>query len=413
VNPAQLHQEADRCVKCGLCLPHCPTYRLTLDEAESPRGRIALIQALADGALEAGPRLRQHLDACLECQACETVCPSEVRYAPLMDAARAITRRTLPTWERWAWHIALAGLSHRPLLRGVAAGLRQLQEVPRLRRRLFAMLGQRGMRLLELLPEFFPAPSGAGRYPSVGSALGEVALFSGCVSAIADTQAIDAAVRVLQHLGYRVAIPGAQVCCGAMHLHNGFPEMAARLAARNARVFADPAWSAVVTIASGCANTLRDGARLASPGDSAAALALGRRVRDVSEFLDASPWPESARLRPLAARIRVHDPCTLRHGLKRQGAVYRLLGRVPGLSVEPLADNAFCCGAAGTYLLTQPELAKRLLARKLEALRAAQPDLLVTSNTGCALHLRAGVRAAGLGVEVLHPVQLIARQLLT
>jgi len=238
----------------------------------------------------------------------------------------------------------------------------------------------------------------------------KVQLFLGCVTSIADAGAINATIRLLPRLGYEVEVPPDQTCCGAMHLHNGLAEQAAGRAADNLRAFEDPSAAPILSVASGCANTLRAAGEI-SAAESESGAAFGSRVRDVSDFLSELDWPSSLRLLPLDETILVHDPCSLRNGLRRSSSVYRLVSRIPGARIEPLDGNDRCCGAAGTYLLTHPEMSKHLLARKLDALRKQDAKILLTSNTGCALHLKAGIRAAGLGVEVLHPVELVERHL--
>lgn len=407
--------EADRCVKCGLCLPHCPTYRETHNESESPRGRIALAQGWIEGHLTNTPSLQRHFALCLECLACEPVCPSGVAFGELMDEVRAESRRSWPAYRRWWQGSLLRFLSEPAWLRSGATGIRSLQRYPRL------WSGFQGLasalvpplnRLFQLMPDFPPALERSLRYPpSVSPERGEVAIFPGCVTSVCDTEVIRAAIRVLNRLGFQVRIPEVALCCGAMHQHNGEPERAMALAQRNLEVFADPRLEAVLSIASGCGSQLARYDRLPGIGASAQAKGFVERHRDINGFLQSLAWPEDLRLRPLPLSVAVHDPCSLRNSLGQSAAVYRLLARIPEIRLSALEDNAFCCGAAGTYVLQQPEMSDRLLARKIAALRAASPDVLVTSNTGCALQLQAGIKAAGLTIPVLHAVQLIARQL--
>jgi glycolate oxidase iron-sulfur subunit len=221
---------------------------------------------------------------------------------------------------------------------------------------------------------------------------GSVALFRGCVARALEPDVETAARAVFARLGVAVTVPGEQVCCGAMHRHNGFPEQADALLARNLAVFGD---ARVVGGASACVAELRP------------ALAAAELCRALLE----TPWPDTVALRPLAGVVAVHEPCSHRNQLRDTAAVYTLLERIPGLVVRPLADNQTCCGAAGTYLLDQPQTALRLAADKVKALAALRPRWLVTTNTGCAAHLASAVADAGLDVEVLHPVVLLARAL--
>jgi glycolate oxidase iron-sulfur subunit len=236
-----------------------------------------------------------------------------------------------------------------------------------------------------------------------------VNLFSGCLAQQIEPQVSMAAIRVLRRLGYRVLVPGDQVCCGAMHLHNGDRDLARRLAERNLRAFAGGGDDApLLTSASGCGAHLQEYSRLLGSGEGSA---LAARVSDIAQFLASGGWPAEIQLLPLPTRVAVHDPCSLANAMGQADGVYRLLGRIPGLRLEPLAGNPACCGAAGTYLIQQPAISAALGADKSEALRQAAPDMVVTSNPGCALQLRAGLRDAGLELEVLHPIELVARQL--
>src|SRR3569832_1729754 len=356
---------------CGMCLPHCPTYHLTRDEAESPRGRISLIQGMSSGRLSYSPALAAHLDHCLACRACESVCPSGVRYGEIIAGGRALVAEQRPALSRWQRRFARWGgaliTDRRRLYRfGRALRLAQRGGLQTLARR----VGLRGplARLEALLPplpritpwrDFYPA-----RGKARGKARGEVALFIGCVSDLAERAVLETAVQLLNRFGYGVHVPPAQTCCGA---------------------------------------TLADYAH----SDHA----LGAPVRDISDFMNSITWPASAQFAPLPKKVAVHDPCTLTHVLRQHQAPYKLLARIPEAELVPLPDNRRCCGAAGSYMLTEPTMADALRAEKIAALSALQPDILVTSNIGCALHLRAGIAAAKLDIEVMHPITLLARQL--
>ena len=405
-------KDTDRCVMCGLCLPHCPTYGLSRDEGDSPRGRIALMQGLASGALPVGERLLGHLDRCLECRACEAMCPSEVPFGRLMDAARARVEPARPrTWRtRRARALATALLRHPHRLRALAALLRLYQRsgLQWLARR-SGLLAALGLARLEGRLPRLQRPLAAGLHAPPGPARGRVALFTGCVEAVAGADAQHDALRLLNRLDYRVDIPRAQGCCGALSQHNGDPATAADLARANLAAFADAGLAAVLSTASGCSAQLADYGRLYGDRD-ARALAFARRARDITGFLAEQDWPPDL-LQPLPQTIAVHDPCTLRHGLRQHRPVYRLLERIPGLETISLNPAGTCCGAGGANLLTQPVQAAALRQPQIERLRELGVGTLVSSNIGCALHLAEGIREAGLEVEVLHPVSLLARQL--
>lgn len=388
---------ADRCVKCGLCLPHCPTYAVGQVEGESPRGRIALLQGVASGRLEPGPALLRHLDRCLGCRACESACPAKVPYGDLLDAGRAMLAERGVRPPRTT--IALRALLTRPRVLRAATGIAQLPGMAALARRAGGLAG----RAAELLPVDARPPSalredGAAR--SAQPVRGEALLFSGCVSGALDGRTLGDVRHALTAAGWRVRVPRAQGCCGAMHLHGGDPERAAELAHANVAAF--PGDGPVVACASGCSATLLEYARLAGgPGAQLAA-----RVREPAELLAESglapgpgPWRE----------VVLHIPCTQRNVTGTATATRRMLASVPGLRVRELP--AGCCGAAGEHLLREPALADMLLAPLLATLAADPPGALLTANIGCALHFAAGLRRARLDLPVLHPVSAFAAAL--
>jgi len=385
---------AERCVKCGLCLPHCPTYVLAGVEGESPRGRIALMQGLATGRLEAGPALARHLESCLGCRACEPVCPAGVPYGELIDAGRALLRERgvqpppaarLPGW-----------LLLRPRLLRATMRIARLPGVHALARR----LGGLPARAMDLLPAGTRAPRSATSLPRGDGARGDVFLFAGCAGAAMDGRSLDDTRLVLQAAGWRVQMPTRQGCCGAIDLHAGRPDDARRLAARNLAAF--PGDAPVVACASGCAATLLEYARLA--GDPGARFAT--RVRDPAELLADVPLALGpGRYR----RVVMHVPCTQRNVTRTATATRRLLARIPGLEIRELP--AGCCGAAGEHFLSHPETADALLAPLLRWLAEDPPDAVVTSNYGCAIHFAAGLRRAGVQVPVLHAASVVASAL--
>lgn len=403
---------ADLCVKCGLCLPHCPTYGMSADEGESPRGRIALMQALADGALPAAGRLEFHLDRCLGCRACERVCPSKVEYGRLIEAGRTLAAAQHPRpRRRWLSRMIAGGAFVRaaPALR-----LYQRSGLQRLLRR-SGLLKKTGLqRMDDLLPPL-SAPLRLRPYHAPAAPRrGEVALFAGCMGAALEQDALRAAIGLLNGLGYGVHVPAAQACCGALHRHAGDAAGATELARRNIAAFNALPIEAITYLASGCGAALTEYPRwLENDGN---APTFGATPIDLCSLLARIEWPSDLIPRPLRARALVHEPCSLRNVLRAGEAPYRLLRRIPGLSVEPLPGNARCCGGAGATLIEQPDLADALRTDKVAALKTAteggrEHTILVTSNPGCALQLVAGIRADGIDVEVMHPATLLWRQL--
>lgn len=406
------------CVHCGLCLEACPTYTELGSEADSPRGRIHLMRAVVDRRLALDGGVVRHLDLCLGCRACETACPSGVRYGELIEGARAAieegTRRplgarlmrrvlvgaVLPYPRRLALALAPVRLLDRLGARSFAARFlppslaRSLALVPRARR------GERLERVTE------PPPG-----VPVQSAVGFLA---GCVMPVLYPDVNAATARVLAAAGHRVIAPPAG-CCGAIHLHAGDRRRAAAHARRTIDAFeracAAGDFAAVVTNAAGCGAMMREyGALLASdPASAARARAFSSRVRDVSELLAAAS--ERLALGPLRTAGTYHDACHLAHGQGVVAAPRAILGRIPGLELRPLAESDTCCGSAGTYNLTEPVMAERLLARKVERILATGADTLVTGNPGCMLQIEAGLRARGSAVQVLHTVEVVARSL--
>lgn len=410
----QIEIEADRCVACGLCLPHCPTYRETRTENESPRGRIALMRALARGDLPLTARLESHLALCLACRNCENVCPANVGYGRLIDSGRAFieANRSRSFAERILRKMTMDGLIARP------RNLRLLANVLRVYQKSGLQRFFRAARLLRLfglaqwdsqLPLIPPQPAWRQSYPAQAPRRGGVGLFTGCVTGIVDRQTLLAAIYILNRLGYDVHVPHGQVCCGALHQHNGELETAVVLMRRNIDAFAADPLHAIISTASGCGAMLAE--YVDCLPDDARAAAFSTRVRDISRFLLDCEWPAELQPAPLDARIAVHDPCTLTNVLRAQDHAYRLLESIPGTGIYPLPENNLCCGAAGVYFLTQPNMAKSLRAHKLKTLKQLVPDILVTSNIGCALHLAHGIEEAGLNIEVIHPIVLIERQL--
>lgn len=383
---------ADQCVKCGLCLPHCPTYAQTRNEADSPRGRIALVQGWVSGALQMNAPLAAHLDGCLLCRACERACPSRVDYGHLMDGARARQVRHASIARRWLGAGVLHALSDR---RAVA----WLGRLARVARTLWPArwLLPTSLAAYRRLAEVFARAPVTQPDSAPPSARCEIDLFVGCMEEQAQGAALTAILTLSRALGVRVHIPDAALCCGALLRHNGHVDAAEHQRARCVQAF--DGQRALVGMSSACVGELRGAPELST-------------TWEVCDFLAAQPWPSGLQLHTLPARVLVHTPCSRRQFGGSARSLEQLLGRIPGVSILHLADDTHCCGAAGTYLLRQPSMSQALLAELLEAIRHHAPDYLVTTNAGCALQLAAGVREAGLAVEVCHPLELLARQLM-
>ncbi|MHB1057385.1 MAG: (Fe-S)-binding protein [Rhodanobacter sp.] len=381
---------ADQCVQCGLCLPVCPTYALDRNEAESPRGRIAIASALARGLADPVAELRGHLDHCLGCLNCEAVCPAHVQYGELLVETRALLgpspqrpQRLLGLLKRPAWLRTLRRLGGWIALRRWKGWLAQ---------RLPAASPWRAA-LLDL-PSQPPPPPARNRLPNREPA--QLALFPGCVASVEDAEAQQAAISLLQMVGFRVGVLPA-FCCGAMDLHGGTTEAAEQAARRVRQAWHASGASQLVSATPGCLGTLRR----ALPGVD---------VRDPLELLAGRA--EALQFRPLAQRVALHLPCTQRNVAHSDGALLTLLRRVPGLDVLPLPRPPHCCGAAGSHLLEFPARAAALRDDTLRQAAALDPQLLLSSNIGCRLHLAAGIDAQGLAWPTRHPLALLADQLI-
>lgn len=396
--------DADKCVKCALCLPHCPTYRETLDEGESPRGRIALMQGFATGALGITPALIGHLDRCLACRACEAVCPADVPYGKLIDAARAELGRHGHQEPRTARAFAVC-MRHPWLLRCLHFLLWLTQH---LGLSTLAFVSPQLRRLVKMLPPL-AAPHRWHRVnlPSRGSPQ-EVELFLGCIARITQPGVIRASIEVLNALGYSVRIPDGQSCCGALDQHAGRAAQASAQALRNLDSFSTNTTMPLLHTASGCGATLGEYPLLVADPRAAA---FSRRSRDISDFLVGQDQLKQIRFKPLPATVLLHTPCTLKNVLKTGKSVAELLRRIPELKLEILPDSTGCCGAAGSYVMSEPQIADRLADHIATAAGKTHPTIVVTSNVGCSLHLRAALQRHGLEIPLLHPLELLARQL--
>ncbi len=402
---AALYEGTLDCVHCGLCLPACPTYRVTGRERSSPRGRVYLMRGVAEGKIPLGELVAEEAYLCLGCRACETACPSGVRYGELIEGTRAeVERRGLRDGRaKTVEHFALRHVvPHRGRLRAVLALTRWGQRLG-LDRLAARVLPARLAELVESAPRL---PARREPLPVSVSALGErrgqVAFFSGCVMPELYGGVHHATLRVLAANGYDVAIPADQGCCGALHAHAGDPDFARTLAAGNVEAFDRAGLDAIIVNSAGCGASMRDaGHWLPGEGDAFAAA-----VREIAEFLDEVGLRTPGRF---DARVAYDDPCHLVHGQGVRDAPRRVLGAIPGLTLVPHRDPTSCCGAAGIYNLTHPEMSQQVLDRKLDALAEAEVDYVATGNPGCLMQLERGLRQRGLRARVVHPVELLDR----
>src|SRR3954469_13604130 len=392
----------DKCVHCGFCLPACPSYALLGQEMDSPRGRIYLMRAAIEGRIEMTAPVVQHFDTCLGCMACETACPSGVQYAPLIEATRAAIEGSYrrPLGERWLRRILFSVLPYPARLRALSLPLVVLnlfQRAPRpARRKPRGRLWETLNAFLALAPPVRLSTIGT-ETPERTAAAGEprlrIGLLTGCVQRAFFGDVNRATARVLAAAGCDVLAPREQGCCGALALHAGEDNEARRFARRLIALFEASGVDHVVVNAAGCGSAMKEYGHLLKddPEWAERARQFAARVRDVTEVLAALEPGPTAR-RPLPLRVAYHDACHLAHaqGVRREPRL--LLESIPGVTVVPIAESEMCCGSAGIFNLVQPEMAATLGERKAAHLEAAAPDLVVTSNPGCILQLRAAAR---------------------
>jgi glycolate oxidase iron-sulfur subunit len=395
-----------------MCLEACPTYRVTGLETESPRGRIHLMQALVEGRREPTPDLTVHLDRCLACRACETACPSAVPYGRIIESTRAMLaarkRSRLAAIMRWAF---AEPRRLRRLLSAVAlyerSGLRRLLRGSGVTRWL-----PRRVRMWQgLTPPVRPRFSreSGGFVPARSATRARVGFLTGCVMRESYGDVHEAAVSLLARAGCEIVVPSGQVCCGALQAHGGDRPAAKELARRNVEAFSVAQVSAVVVDSAGCGahmkhydELLADEPRLADR-----ARVVAQKTKDFSEVL--LPLADQLRLGPLPLRVTYQDPCHLAHAQGIREAPRKLLAMVPGLELVEMREADRCCGSAGIYNLTQPDLSERVLDLKMVDVLETRPQAVVTANPGCMLQLRYGLERAGLDVPVYHLAEVLER----
>ena len=435
------------CIHCGLCLEACPTYVITGNENDGPRGRLYLMRAVAEGRLEnTSDAFRTHIDRCLGCRACEQVCPAGVEYGQLLEASREellLVQMTSDAGDQERSGEASQGDFTSSVLRFVlrhvwlspwrlrllfaAARVFRDLRLPRLLlklriARVFSARAEFGLALLESSRPIFktrkkhaPIPFANGLSPADRAAQlssPPVALFTGCVGEGLFARVNRATERVLRANGFAVEIPAKQVCCGALHAHAGDLEGARELAKKNIAAFDsdDP----IITNAGGCGAMLETYGHLLAndPEFADAAAKFSRRVRDVSQQLDMSELHEQRSARPglssmTGERVTYDTSCHLLYGQHAGEASQQMLRCAVGPSFVPLQGTERCCGAAGIYNLLQPDLSRRVLSEKLDHIRESDADILATGNPGCQMQIGAGALLAGMHLRVCHPIELL------
>ena len=394
--PLDAPSDADlaACVACGLCLPHCPTYRVTGEESASPRGRIAAMRSVAEGLSEPDETFAGFMDLCLVCRACEDVCPSHVPFGRMAERARVQVEPLRTRRERFLRWLGLDVVLPSKRLLWLAAALQPLGR---------AVLPRHVRSLVPHRSELFR------RLPRVtepnGEVRGTVALLSGCVQDRWFRDVNRATIRVLARNGWRVVVPGTQRCCGALAAHHGRLDTARALAERNLRAFADA--DVLVVNAAGCGSHLKEVGELLGTDE---AKRFSAKVRDVMEFLHDEGLSETPTTTTDGAqRVAYHDACHALRAQKIKEQPRALLREIPGLQIDEIPGGDVCCGAAGLYNVLELEMSSELRRRKAEAIASTGASVVASANPGCSMQIVAGLRELGSPGEVVHPVQLLDR----
>ena len=402
------------CVHCGLCTASCPTYVETGNENDSPRGRIYLMRAVTDGRLDLTLDVRRHLELCLDCRACETACPSGVQYGKLIEPFRVAMEQTgegAAKTDDWFHRWILFRLFPYPSRLRKALAPARLAQLLRIDRAIEAigltkLLPPRLRQLVQMLPpRRKPEPELPDFLPAIGPRRARVALFTGCVGDALFRHTNWATARVLAQNGCHVFIPKAQACCGAIHFHSGQSEPARQFADANLAAFRLDNVDAIVSNIAGCGAMLKDYGHHWRDQRQENREQFAAKVKDVHEFLAAlGPIEPRGEIRVTAT---YHDACHLNHAQKIREQPRQLLSLIPGLVLKELPETDLCCGAAGTYNLTEPEMAARLSRRKLANILSTGAQICVTANAGCLLQIMREARTQGHKLPVYHPMELL------
>ncbi len=410
-----------KCIHCGLCLQSCPTYVELGNEADSPRGRIYLMRAVAEGRIGWQAGAVEHIDRCLGCRACETACPSGVAYGLLLEIARAQVEQSpaRPAFRRWARRMLL-NIMTQPrafaFTMGLARAFSPLFGDGALPAPLARLLG--ASHVVARLPKM----SGSALrtkldslYEPVGERRGRVGLLTGCVASVLFHEVNVATIEVLRLNGFEVVVPRKQGCCGALHAHNGLPEEARSRALRLIECFERASVDAVITNSAGCGSTMKAYGKLfVGTAHEDRAVAFAGKVKDVMEFL----YEAGMRLptRPLTGRggtaglaVTYHDACHLAHGQGIRTQPRAVIRQIPGVTLVELEESDLCCGSAGIYNLLQPDMAARLLQRKVERIRRTGAEVVLTGNPGCLAWIAQGLNDLPEPIAIMHPVEFLHR----
>ncbi len=385
-----------------MCLPHCPTYNATQLESESPRGRIAIIQGLIDAKISNTQQALAHINNCLSCRACEKICPSNVRYGALLDQFKSNQQKNVqPAKQRFIKSSLRFVLLH-PKINAAIVTVAKLF-------RLNALLGLTNTGLSNKRNIYKPNKS---NYPTTAKQAcnnNNIALFIGCTGSSLDKQTLNDILYVLNIIGYNVSVSRAATCCGALDAHAGREQSALQLASNNITAFNNLNADSIVYFATGCGAQLSEYHQLNWPTKQQhdSALQFTKKLFEITKFIELN-WPKKITLKHSNLSIAIHEPCTHRNVLQESDSAAKLFSHIKNIKIITLNDNKFCCGAAGDYMFTHQTAANNLRAPKLKEIKQLKPDRVLTTNIGCALHLRKGLHHNKQSVPVMHPISLLA-----
>lgn len=414
------YDDVVQCMRCGFCLPTCPTYALTGRERSSPRGRVALARAVAEKKLEFTPAIKEEAFFCLDCRACTTACPSGVRAGEVMEMCRSQAHAFYP--------LGKMGKAFREFILQKMVPSPKMMETSMLPTRLYQRLGiqwlVRHLKVLKLGPEWMSKAEGMlpelekplrPQLPDIVAARGEkrgrVGFFLGCVMTLMYPNVSRNTVRVLSHQGFDVVTPKDTKCCGAPHLSEGDRETARQLALFNLDLFLAQDVDYIVTDCAGCGAALKEYEELLAERAEHEKLSRFReKIRDISEFL-VEVGLRTEGLQEVRARVTYHEPCHLCHAQGISAQPRQLIRQIPGVELREMQEASWCCGSAATWGLKFSQDSQKVLDRKLDNVKASGADILITANPGCHLQLAWGVRQAGMPQDVLHLMELLGRAL--
>ncbi|MFK8027045.1 MAG: (Fe-S)-binding protein [Gammaproteobacteria bacterium] len=382
LSEVNLTKAADQCVMCGLCLPHCPTYQVSQHEAESPRGRISLVKAYAEGQLSASISLEAHLQSCTGCMKCQQICPANVPYQTIIDEGRHLYREKLTTKSRLIQKLSLSVLTHQ--------WGHQLLKISHLVANRLPIKN----RFVDLL-RFINKPKS---FALTEDAKQSITILPGCTGALFDQQTLTSIVKLFSKLNINVVIPDKVMCCGALAQHSGYPQQAGKQVTAIHHFLNKQGTHEFLSFASGCGRHL----------DEHVANSQFKH-EDIITWLTGSTHTNTLQFQSLTQRVLVHKPCTLNND--KHNNVLELLRRIPSIELFEFDDELICCGAGGMQLISPQDSNHKLMSTKIDTIRRVQPDIIVSTNIGCSLSMQLGLQDADLDINVVHPVTLLAQQL--